>query len=126
MIQTAMYDREGKADPRQATIDHVVPLSNGGTNDEDNLVLACRECNQLRGCGNVKLLANQNAVLHGTLGNANKEICQLKKDVQDQQEKNLEAGRLIMDLEVEIKKLKEIKCNSWWCRLRYRFRRHYE
>jgi hypothetical protein len=26
--------------------DHVVPLSRGGTNDDDNLVTACRSCNR--------------------------------------------------------------------------------
>lgn len=29
----------------QATIDHLVPRSKGGTDDETNLVLACRTCN---------------------------------------------------------------------------------
>src|SRR5277367_3145866 len=48
MIQTAMYDREGKADGRQATIDHVIPISNEGTNLASNLVLACRICNETR------------------------------------------------------------------------------
>lgn len=31
-----------------ATIDHVVPLSKGGSNRQDNLVLACEECNAER------------------------------------------------------------------------------
>ena len=32
--------------PNKATIDHKVPKSNGGTNDIDNLVMACTECNR--------------------------------------------------------------------------------
>lgn len=32
-----------------ATIDHVVPLSRGGTDDLDNLVLACNVCNARKG-----------------------------------------------------------------------------
>lgn len=34
-----------KYDPCKATIDHVVPLSKGGTNDSSNLVPSCRSCN---------------------------------------------------------------------------------
>lgn len=35
--------------PDTATIDHLVPLSEGGTHDIDNLMLACISCNRLRG-----------------------------------------------------------------------------
>lgn len=31
------------------TVDHVVPLAKGGTNDPDNLVPACKPCNYSRG-----------------------------------------------------------------------------
>lgn len=36
-------------DESSATIDHLVPLSRGGSNASDNLVLACKPCNQRRG-----------------------------------------------------------------------------
>lgn len=32
-----------------ATLDHVYPLSRGGTHDPGNLVAACERCNQLKG-----------------------------------------------------------------------------
>lgn len=32
-----------------AHIDHIVPLAQGGSNDEDNLVLACVACNRKKG-----------------------------------------------------------------------------
>lgn len=32
-----------------ATIDHLTPKSKGGTNRQENLVVACLECNQLKG-----------------------------------------------------------------------------
>jgi 5-methylcytosine-specific restriction endonuclease McrA len=32
-----------------ATLDHVYPLSRGGTHDPGNLVAACQRCNQLKG-----------------------------------------------------------------------------
>jgi 5-methylcytosine-specific restriction endonuclease McrA len=35
--------------PDTATLDHVQPLSRRGTHDPGNLVVACRECNQLKG-----------------------------------------------------------------------------
>ncbi len=34
---------------RMATLDHVLPLSRGGTHDPDNLVAACYRCNQWKG-----------------------------------------------------------------------------
>lgn len=33
----------------QETVDHVIPLSRGGSNAPDNLVLACRSCNARKG-----------------------------------------------------------------------------
>lgn len=32
-----------------ATVDHVVPIKNQGTNDERNLICLCKECNQTKG-----------------------------------------------------------------------------
>lgn len=32
-----------------ATIDHLIPLSRGGDNRLENLVMACRACNELKG-----------------------------------------------------------------------------
>lgn len=34
---------------RKLSIDHVVPRSQGGSDDEDNLVVACRSCNSRKG-----------------------------------------------------------------------------
>ena len=33
----------------QATKDHVMPKSRGGSNDESNIVLCCADCNQEKG-----------------------------------------------------------------------------
>ena len=35
--------------PEYATIDHIMPLSKGGSNRVDNKVLACRQCNTVKG-----------------------------------------------------------------------------
>ena len=32
-----------------ATVDHVIPLARGGSNADDNLVLACDPCNKEKG-----------------------------------------------------------------------------
>jgi 5-methylcytosine-specific restriction endonuclease McrA len=40
-----MADEHGDT---QATIEHLLPLSLGGTNVEDNLAVACRRCNEDR------------------------------------------------------------------------------
>jgi 5-methylcytosine-specific restriction endonuclease McrA len=43
-------DAVTKAEMRHlATLDHVVPRSKGGTDDESNLVVACYPCNQRKG-----------------------------------------------------------------------------
>lgn len=34
---------------KTATVDHLIPLSRGGSNGTDNLVLACAPCNKARG-----------------------------------------------------------------------------
>lgn len=31
------------------TIEHIIPIARGGTDDEDNLWLSCRLCNELKG-----------------------------------------------------------------------------
>lgn len=38
-----------EATHRFLTIDHIVPLCQGGTNGIDNLVVSCRSCNRLKG-----------------------------------------------------------------------------
>ncbi len=38
----------GKETAEDSTVDHYIPFSRGGSNDEDNLVCACRECNELK------------------------------------------------------------------------------
>lgn len=37
----------------QLEVDHIVPLAKGGTNDERNLITACRDCNRGKGIENL-------------------------------------------------------------------------
>ena len=45
---TTVLVRKAKTDS-WATIDHIIPRSNGGTDDIDNLVIACYDCNNSKG-----------------------------------------------------------------------------
>jgi 5-methylcytosine-specific restriction endonuclease McrA len=56
-----VVDRRGRHDdPRSATLDHVVPVADGGDSSPGNLVAACRACNQRKG--------NNPAAIMGTVG----------------------------------------------------------
>lgn len=58
----AIYIRDGFAcaycgatleDGATLTLDHIIPHSNGGSTQSDNLITACRKCNSARGDRNV-------------------------------------------------------------------------
>lgn len=62
----AIYLRDGCAckwcgaaveDGVKLTLDHVKPHSKGGTNDESNLITACKRCNDSRGARSLKAFA---------------------------------------------------------------------
>lgn len=63
----------GKAAPEvKLEIDHIVPVANGGTNDESNLRATCYSCNRGKGGlvvnGHNKHKANQHNVIQTTSG----------------------------------------------------------
>lgn len=39
-------DREHK---KLTTLDHIIPVSKGGTNKQENIVISCKECNNKKG-----------------------------------------------------------------------------
>lgn len=48
-----------KISPRNKTIDHIMPIKNGGSNCADNLVICCRKCNNNKGGYTVSGLIEQ-------------------------------------------------------------------
>ena len=44
-----VYCDQPFTDERPPTIDHVIPISRGGMNDDSNVVAACRSCNSSKG-----------------------------------------------------------------------------
>lgn len=52
------------ADPADITLDHVVPVSDGGKNAPDNLVTACRHCNCTRQDQPVERFAGRETQAH--------------------------------------------------------------
>ena|SRR5882724_2642956 len=43
------------SDNRKATVDHLVPQSQGGSNDISNLVPSCRQCNASKGANSLEV-----------------------------------------------------------------------
>ena len=41
------------------TVDHIVPLANGGTNDECNMFAACKSCNHRKGTSSLESFRKQ-------------------------------------------------------------------
>ena len=50
--------------PWNTTIDHVVPVSRGGTDDLENLVYCCRGCNQRKGTRTVEEFRERELMRH--------------------------------------------------------------
>lgn len=56
-LRFRVFDRDnftcrycGKSPPSvKLVVDHVIPIAEGGTNDDDNLIASCEECNQGKG-----------------------------------------------------------------------------
>ena len=53
MVPTVVEPPAGKAH-LERTLDHVVPLSAGGNDELDNVVLCCRSCNSRKGARPVR------------------------------------------------------------------------
>lgn len=45
--------------PQKATVDHIVPVAHGGTDEPENLIPACLGCNERRGTLSVEAFTRQ-------------------------------------------------------------------
>lgn len=79
------------------TIDHVLPLSAGGTHDLSNTVLACRNCNNIKRnrmylvVQRVRRLRKRNANLHLSLEKAGKKIEHLERELAEAKTANVQT-----------------------------------
>jgi 5-methylcytosine-specific restriction endonuclease McrA len=74
-LRLALYLRDGfrclycakdlrDADPRDITLDHIVPKVDGGSNEPSNLVCACKSCNCSRSDLPVERFASPESLAH--------------------------------------------------------------
>lgn len=56
MVRKAMFNADGSHDGKHATIDHLIPQNQGGSDEVSNLALAHYSCNCLRGRNNLMSL----------------------------------------------------------------------
>lgn len=62
--QCAFCGKKGGANNTVLSIDHIVPVSHGGTDDQDNLISACRKCNKRKGSKPIEEFAGAEKAAH--------------------------------------------------------------
>lgn len=131
MAKNPMKNRDGSHDGRHATIDHLIPQSQGGSDNVNNLALACYTCNCLRGRNILKPLGARLNELEIELYEAKNEVNRLTaeyalwtvKETKYVRDLKL-AARMFSSLRLSRDKavnemLRERRkvCKCWWCYL---------
>lgn len=62
------------------SLDHIIPQCQDGPDTPDNLVTACRTCNQIRGCRNITKFAKSVASYRGDIKYTDL-VCYIRKQV---------------------------------------------
>ncbi len=131
MVRKAMKNGNGSHDEMHATIDHLVPLSQGGSNDISNLALAHYKCNCLRGKNILQPLGKRISALELDLTKTKDELEKMISDsavwaVKESKYKRelklahsmFSALRSSRDKAVnEMLRERNKTCKCWWCRL---------
>ena len=76
-----MYCGQGAEQGANLTLDHIKPVSKGGTNDESNLLTCCMRCNQSRGRRSIRIFARDLAVYIGHGINENTILKAIRRNV---------------------------------------------
>ena len=127
MVKVARNMHGGPHDPDHATIDHLIPQAEGGSDDLANLALAHYRCNCLRGENMLNPLLKRNKHLHAELVTAADMIVSLERKlaraVRTNREDSLRWRTMRDERDDAIYALDRLRnlppppCPCWFCRL---------
>ena len=89
-------------------IDHIIPLSKGGTNEDDNLITCCHNCNKLKSDKDFDVFFNENKNLFKNLDRVSKILDRVSNfsETLEEKEKEIEKEKE-QEIEQVIEKEKE-------------------
>jgi hypothetical protein len=115
----APKDANGVDPDDKATIDHLIPQSAGGSDDVENLVLACDSCNNLRSKFNGKFAGGLKDALNRIRALERKRVdahLNNQKQAASWRVMNAQRNEALAALS-ELRNAPPPLCLCWWCRL---------
>lgn len=92
-------------------IDHIIPLSKGGDNQEDNLITSCHSCNSLKGEKDFKEFFSKNKSLFKNLDRVSKILDTLEEKEKEKEEEEDKEKEQLKEEEKKENQVKEKKEN---------------
>lgn len=127
MVRKAMRNADGSHDSKHATIDHLIPQNQGGSDDVDNLALAHHSCNCLRGRNNFQPLGSQLYATELKLFQKEQELADVLADKNEAFRLLALAGKLhatttkqrdqAQDKYQNLLDMPKPQCQCWYCRM---------